>query len=61
MGNDYHILSTKNNNLFVIFMFEVLTNNNAVNFEQLGQDINTKRDIRNMTSYTRHNLNLGSV
>ena len=36
-----YILSTKNNSVFVIFMFEILTKsftNDGVNFEQLGPD-----------------------
>ena len=33
MAKDSHILSTKNNSVFVIFMLET---NNVVNFEQLG-------------------------
>ena len=31
------MLSTKNNSVFAIFMFEILTNE-VVNFEQLGPD-----------------------
>ena len=38
----FHILSTKNNSVFVIFMFEIIMNrsltNDVVNFEQLGPD-----------------------
>ena len=33
---DSHILSTKYNSLFVIFIFEILTTNDVVNFDQLG-------------------------
>ena len=37
IANDTHILSTKNNSVFVIFMFEILTN--VVDFEQLGTGV----------------------
>ena len=33
IAKDSHILSTKNNSAFIIFMFEI---SNIVNFEQLG-------------------------
>ena len=39
IAKDSHILSTKNNSVFQIFMFEILNellNNDIVNFEQLG-------------------------
>ena len=48
---DSHILSTKNSSVFVIFMFEFLTDK-VVNFEQLAPD-SPSQDI--MPSRTRIN------
>ena len=62
-AKDSHIFSTKNNSVFVILMFEILTKtltNDVVSFEQLAPDklIKTNRFTVKLFAYQVHAVSI---